>query len=174
MIASTLASVKISSGVTLAKVGMLAFVGCVSIGMLSASEAPQSPAPSLDIVGEPGQAFTISGTTHLPLGPDITAPVELTLSNPNDVGLTITTLTVQIRDIRVPAGRGPCLAENFEIHQYSGSYGFVLGALRTATFTDLGIAAAEWPRLTMINLPVNQDACKNAKIALEITGEAFH
>ena len=96
--------------------------------------------------------------------------MDLTLTNPNGVALAITRLTVRVSDVRVTNGRGLCTRADFEVHQFSGAYGFVVSASHTATLTELGIPGEYWPRLVMINRPVNQDGCKRAAITLSFRG----
>jgi hypothetical protein len=40
----------------------------------------------------------------------------------------------------------------------------------TATLGGLGGAASAMPRVKMLDLPVNQDACKSAQLALSYAG----
>jgi hypothetical protein len=150
--------------------GMLAMLG--TVGCLALAALVVSPSA----VGETRQRqypLVITGMTMAaPLTLDNWVPLELSLTNPNTVGLSLKRLTAQVGDIHVSAAHGTCTAADFRIIQFSGGYGAVIAASHTSRLSELGIATARWPQLSMINLPVNQDGCKNATIALHFTGEA--
>jgi hypothetical protein len=115
-----------------------------------------------------GHPFQIAGDLGPPLYPGRSEPLELRLTNPNDFAIRVMKLTVSIRPATTQAG---CSAANYAVEQYRGPYPLVL---RPGT-SSLGQLAADrslWPRVAMLNLPVNQDACKGATITLDFRGKA--
>lgn len=164
---STTALVKQVVVVHAGKAALLAVLACASIAGLTASVPPARSA-----VDPPRWPFTVSGVLTRVLAPDVASPVEVILTNPHQVALTVTRLTVQIAEIRASPGRRPCLPTNFRVSQFSGRYGFAIAARGTTSLTELGIAEGDWPRLTMLDLSFNQDACKGVGLTLRITGEA--
>jgi hypothetical protein len=115
------------------------------------------------------EPFRVDAVTVSGLAPDASAAFEVSVTNPNSVALVISALTAVIGEVRAA---GACGAADFTLRQYSGGYGFVVGAHRTATLGQLGIAAPLWPQITMVNRNVNQDGCRNAVVTIRFTGEA--
>ncbi|MCW3016577.1 MAG: OmpA protein, partial [Solirubrobacterales bacterium] len=112
------------------------------------------------------QDFTISGSvTNLQLGVPKVVPV--TLTNPNNLPIYVTSLTFAVS---TNAGSGGCAASNFSVTQSDASAGtpITVPANGSVTLTT----APRAPRLTLLNLPVNQDVCKNKSFALSHTGSA--
>ena len=62
---------------------------------------------------------------------------------------------------RIPAGTTRLLRP-----MLSGSP-FASSTRMTRSLSQLGIGEAQWPEVEMINLPVNQDACKGATFQLD-------
>lgn len=114
-------------------------------------------------------SFTITAVMPGLLAPDATVPMDLSLTNPNDVGLTITKLTARLD--AVSGGLGECSLDDFEIDQYSGSKTITVSASSTRSLGDLQVRRAQWPQLTMIDRPVNQDGCRNARLAISFAAE---
>jgi hypothetical protein len=121
---------------------------------------------------EPHHTFRISGVAETRLSPSAVASVDVSLTNPNSRPLAITRLDAQISAITTRAGSGPCGQQDFAVRQFSGEYGFVVGPSRTTTLGRIGVPSSQWPQITMIDRPVNQDGCKNALISISFTGEA--
>jgi hypothetical protein len=44
----------------------------------------------------------------------------------------------------------------------------------TSDLAKLGVPAASWPRLTMLNRSVNQDGCKGAVVRLRFKARGLH
>jgi hypothetical protein len=115
-----------------------------------------------------GREFGIRGDLGPPLYPGRTEPLELTITNPNDFAIEVTELDVAIR----PGTSNPdCGSENYVVDQYRGPYPLRIapGATRLG---ELVPDRSLWPRVSMLNLPTNQDACKNARVTLEYRGAA--
>ena len=99
-------------------------------------------------------------------GGGVAVPVELTLTNPNDVPITITAITMRVTG----ASPAACAAVIAVAGQLAATP--VLPAGSTRSLTALGIAQSAWPRLQMLDTASNQNACAQASIALEFTGSA--
>jgi hypothetical protein len=117
-----------------------------------------------------GHSFKIIGSMHTLIAPGGTVPMDLALFNPNSMGLSVTRITARLEG--VSRGLGECNLDDFRIRQYSGDYALTVPSSSTPSLTDLGIDVAQWPQLSMVNLPVNQNGCKNATIAISFTVEA--
>jgi hypothetical protein len=122
----------------------------------------------LEVSAPAGKPFTVAGDLSGPLAPGIPPrPLDLTLSNTNNQDLAITNLTVTVA--RTSAGAA-CAPTNFTVVQFSGPYPVRLGANRTASLSQLGVPSSNWPKVGMLDLPVNQDACKNVTVTLAYSG----
>lgn len=135
---------------------------------------PTPPGPTaLPPVAAP-DAFTIAGALLDPLTPGAAEPLDLTLANQESTDLSISSLTVDVAGADGPQTDPghPCGAADFSVEQFSGPLGFTLPASSSASLSELGFAPEEWPQVSMLNLPVNQDGCKQASLALSFTGTA--
>ena len=114
-----------------------------------------------------GADFTISGGVK-GLEPGLTLPVTLTLTNPNSTKIYVTHLTISMAADSTPSG---CYRDtNFTITQ-SGATStdpIAVPAKGTVTLTSAPYA----PQITFLNLPTNQNVCKNASLALSYSGSA--
>ena len=115
--------------------------------------------------GGGNKPFTISGGPSNSLAPGVTAPINLSIYNPNNQPMQVTGLTVTV----VATNKSACATDNYSVRQFSGTYPIV-PANSTWSLSQLGITQTAWPAVTMINKPVNQDACKGATVQLGYTG----
>jgi hypothetical protein len=118
--------------------------------------------------GAPATPFGLSGTVADPLRPGTSQPLELTISNPFEFALSLTGLDVAVADATSApgcSGRANYVAEPGRV-----PYPLVVPP-GSSRLSDLAGAAA-LPRVTMLDLPVNQDACKGARIQLDLSGTA--
>ncbi len=123
-----------------------------------------SPAPAGAVAA---QTFTISGAAAGALLPGGAAvPVELTLTNPNGVPITVTDVAMRVTGA-VPSG---CAAAIVVAQQLAAAV--VVPAQSTRTLSALGVPADAWPRLAMIDTQTDQSACQRAAIELGFTGSA--
>jgi hypothetical protein len=131
---------------------------------------PATPDPPLTVP----DAFTIAGALADPLTPGAAAPLDLTLANQAGTDLSISTLSVQVANVSGPHADAshPCSANDFSVEQFSGPPGFTLPASSASSLSELGFAPAEWPQVSMLNLPANQDGCKQASLTLAFAGTA--
>jgi hypothetical protein len=134
---------------------------------------PPAPLPAPPVPTVP-DAFTIAGNLAEPLSPGTGEPLDLTLTNLESSDLAISNLAVEVSAVHGP-GRGPghpCEPDDFAVEQFSGAAGFTLPAASSATLGELGFDRDEWPAVSMLNRPVNQDGCKGAALSLSFTGDA--
>jgi hypothetical protein len=113
--------------------------------------------------------FSISGSTTALLYPGAPAqPIALTLSNPNSVAIYVTALQVSVAGSATP---GCSAATNLGLTQSSASSTAParVPAGGSVTLPAQGVTA---PTIRLLNLPVNQDACKNARFSLSYSGNA--
>jgi hypothetical protein len=122
----------------------------------------------------PPDAFAISGALPESLTPGTAASLDLTLANRESTDLSISSLSVRVASVSGPQSdpAHPCSANDFSVEQFSGPPNFTLAASSTASLSELGFAPTEWPRIAMLNLPVNQDGCKLASLSLSFSGSA--
>lgn len=141
-------------------------------GSSNAAEAPISPTLTPTVTTP--DAFTIAGALPNLLTPGTAAPLDLTLVNRESVDLSISSLSVQVAGAGGPQTdpTHPCSASDFSIVQFSGAPGFTLPASSTTSLSELGFTPAQWPEVSMLNLPVNQDGCKQASLSLSFSGAA--
>jgi hypothetical protein len=93
-------------------------------------------------------------------------PVPILITNPNSVPIEVTSLTIAI------AGDPPnCSAENFALTSSSVSPTAPLTVPANSS-VSLPTATASVPTVSMLNLSVNQDACRGAEVPLVFNGEA--
>ena len=117
---------------------------------------------------EPTGAFTISGSLPGLLVPGSGGAVPLTVANPYDFPLRVTGLRVTVLAGSSQAGcDGPANLQVTQSNTAGGSVSIVVPALGSATLPAQGATA---PVVTMLDLPTNQDACKNATFALSYRG----
>jgi hypothetical protein len=103
------------------------------------------------------------------LTPGVATAIQLTLTNPNDVPISVTALTVSVAADSTPPG---CIsASNVQLTQSNASSAdpITVPARGSVTLTS----APRAPQIVLLNLPgVNQDVCKNKSFALTYSGSA--
>ncbi|HEX2902067.1 MAG TPA: hypothetical protein VHO01_01310 [Jatrophihabitans sp.] len=124
------------------------------------STAP-NPAPAPSEVG-----FTLAGRPAGQLAPGLSLPIDVQLDNSGSTALTVSSIVVTAAG----TSRAGCGLDNFTVTQYTGRYPLRLAARSDNTLSSLGIPRASWPKLTMLNLPVNQDGCKGVIVRLRFAG----
>jgi hypothetical protein len=117
-------------------------------------------------------SFRISGSTVEPISPGVTVPLDLRISNRHSVTLSVTSLAVAMGGVTAPNAdaQRPCSVADFALVQAHGSFHLKLPAHSTKALGELGIDRATWPRVGMVDRPVNQDGCKGASLTLSYTG----
>lgn len=128
----------------------------------------------LTVVSPSSRRFTIGGSASRLLVPGGAAGIDLRLSNPNGVPLRIERLVVRIDGVRAPQADAshPCTVADFAVAQFSGSYRFMLPGSRARRLSELGFPTEQWPTVSMLDRPVNQDGCERALLMLSYSGIA--
>jgi hypothetical protein len=123
------------------------------------------------VVADSNKPLGISGGTVAGLAPGVGyQPLDLALTNPANRAVSVTNLSVVVTGTSAGTACGP---ENFGVSQYGGPYPLPLRARATDdTLSSLGIPPAQQPQLRMLDLPVDQDACKNVTVDLSYSGSA--
>ncbi len=145
----------------------LATVVLVLLSGIVAARAPRAAADPLT----PGSDFTISTTiTSSPtsadhpalLYPGVTRYLWYTVHNPLSQAITVTSLG--IGDVQAPP---VCPRANLDLDQLGLTGAFIVPAGGTATVLA--------PRpISLLNLPVNQDACKDVTFTFTFTGTGWY
>lgn len=118
-----------------------------------------------DIV-QPVKNFTVTGDAPTALYPGNTVPLNLTLSNPNNYSLTVTSLKVTVATVNAS---GACTTADFATAAFSGSLVIPSG---TTTLQAAGLARSQWPTVTMNDTGLNQNGCQGAALTLQYEGIA--
>lgn len=116
-----------------------------------------------------GVPFSISGDVPDVLYPGIAAaPIAVTLSNPNNASIQVTSLAASLDPSSLPAG---CQASWFEITQADVS---VSRAVSVPAHGSVMLPAqgASAPMIQMIDSGTDQDACRGAHLTISYRGDA--
>jgi hypothetical protein len=144
---------------------LLAAVAVAPFSVVFAGGAVAAP-------GDP-QPFTLAGAPSPGVAPGGSAVIDLTVTNPNDVELTLTGLAATISSITpAPGAIGPCTPADFSLTPLPSAVDVALPPNSSQTLSALGVAAADLPRFTMLNTTQNQDGCKSAVVTLTYAGTA--
>jgi hypothetical protein len=147
-----------------------------AVGGVEATPIPTpTPTPIASAVGSGGGGAQVGGANFGIAGgvgsltPGVATAIRLTLTNPNDVPIYVTALTVSIAADSTPPG---CIsASNVQLTQSNASSAdpVTVPARGSVTLTS----APRAPQIMLVNLPgVNQDVCKNKSFALTYSGSA--
>ena len=116
----------------------------------------------------PSGAFAISGDLPGLLSPGTGLPLTLTVSNAFDFDLTVTAITVTVvPGSSQPGCDGPANLQVTQSNLAGGSLSIVVPAHGSVTLPAQGATA---PQVTMLDLPTNQNACKNALFTFSFSG----
>ncbi|MEN3282787.1 MAG: large repetitive protein [Solirubrobacteraceae bacterium] len=124
---------------------------------------------SWTVTRQTNRDFSITGNANALLYPGAPArPIALTLSNSNSVAIYVTSLQVTVT-ASTSSGCSP--ATNLALTQSSASSAAPvrIPAGGSVTLPAQGVTA---PTIRLLNLPINQDACKNARFSLGYSGSA--
>jgi hypothetical protein len=111
--------------------------------------------------------FPISGSPDRVLLPGgEPGAIDLALTNPFGAAMNVSGLGVVVAGTDKP-GCGP---ENFGVLGYSGPTTLTVPPNSTRTLQQLGVPRSQWPQVQLLNLPTNQDACKDAVVFLHYSG----
>ena len=129
------------------------------------TQHPTDPAGSTQVSGE---SFSIDPGVVGPLYPGaVPLSIPLTLSNSNGVPIYVTGLTVAVTNS--PAGCNSATNISLAQSSVSSTTPVLIQANGSVTLPAQGVAA---PTIQLVDLPVNQDACRNATLSLSFTGSA--
>jgi hypothetical protein len=132
----------------------------------AAGNVSSAASDSWQIVQQTNKSFTISGSVPTPLYPGAAAqPVPLTLSNPNNSAIYVTTISVSVQGTSA-AG---CSAAWFQVNQLSIPTASPIAVPAGGSTSLAGVAA---PSIQMLDSKTNQDACKGATLSLSYAGTA--
>jgi hypothetical protein len=112
-----------------------------------------------------GQLIRVTGEVGRPLAPGTARHLNLRLSNRSPHHQVVLRLTVSVTLDAAHRRAGCSRARNFRVlPMRRGEYPISLPAGRAGSLHSLGVRRV--PRLRMLNLRTNQDACKGAKLRL--------
>jgi hypothetical protein len=138
-------------------------------GFHGPTEIKRSTTISLTV--EEKKAFDIDGDVPPGLAPGASLPLNLTLTNPHKFSLRVRSLAVTLDRNTTEPDCG--VAENYAVVQVPETrYPITLPGRESMTLDELEVADPDKPKVTMLNLPVNQNACKGATIFLRYNGWA--
>ena len=111
--------------------------------------------------------FPVNGSADRTLAPGSEpGAVDLAITNPFGATMTVTNLGVSVTGTDKPG----CGVGNYAVTGYSGPASLTIPPNTTKTLQQLGVPRAQWPQVSMVNLPANQDACKGATVELHFSG----
>ncbi|HEX5307715.1 MAG TPA: hypothetical protein VFW38_01395 [Solirubrobacteraceae bacterium] len=121
------------------------------------------PAESLSMIGD------LDGGLY-PGAP--ASPIDLALSNPHGFALQVQTASVTIEAVRAPNSTAslPCAPSDFAVSGYRGA-GFKAPP-GSSTLRQDRVPVSQWPAITMVNRPHDQDGCMGATVLLAYHGLA--
>jgi hypothetical protein len=123
-------------------------------------------------VKAPLRVFGLSGGVAGLLSPGTSRSLDLGFSNPDksiDVGNLTVSITGVVRTTKAIAANLPCTAQDYAVTQYSGRYPLTVPS-GSSSLSQLGVTAAQWPRIAMLDTPRLQDGCKGAVLQLAYSG----
>lgn len=117
--------------------------------------------------GSGALAVDIGGAVDGPLRPGVTRYIDLTVRNPSNQDVVITSVAVslvRVTTVGEPPAR-PCPPTDFALS--AGTLGpLALGAGDVLELSGSAIPRTSWPLIEMLNTSVNQDGCKGAVLTL--------
>lgn len=141
-----------------------------SVGLELRVLSPEAPTPPST---EAHPDFSITGSVAVPLEPGSPQPIDVLITNPNDLPLNLMSLTVGVHSIRAPRASAalPCTAADFTVGPYTGQ-ALTIPASSSRSLSALGVPGSQWPEVGVINRPTNQDGCQGASLSLTYSSEA--
>lgn len=113
-----------------------------------------------------GGPVQITGSTRRPVAPGISAKINLRFGNSLPRTVVLDRVRVRVRRIAAPRADAtyPCVRRDFRVRQLRAETLRVPSG--ATTLRALRVPRRDWPRLRMVNRPVNQDGCKGARLRL--------
>jgi hypothetical protein len=120
------------------------------------------------VLASPRGSFTIRGDAAGRISPGVMAPLDLWLTNPHDVPMSVAGLLVTVQGVSAPNADAthPCTVSDFSVDQVSRGLKMTVAARGTSALSSLGLARASLPAVGMLKRSVNQDGCKGASLTL--------
>lgn len=119
------------------------------------------------------RTFGVTGSVNGLLAPGVSRSVDLQISNPQNKGIAVTNLSVEITQVvrtsAAVAANLPCTTADYQLTQYSGAYPLTVEP-GTRSLSGLGVAQAKWPQIKMLDTNKLQDGCKGATLQLTYKG----
>jgi hypothetical protein len=130
------------------------------------SQATQSSSP------QPPD-FSITGSAARPLEPGQAQPVDVRITNPNGVPLSLASLTSILQSVTAPRATAalPCPGSDFTVQPYSGPLPLTIPASSSRSLSGLGVPSSQWPQLLLVNRPTDQDGCQGASLSLAYSAD---
>jgi|ERR1035437_5963447 hypothetical protein len=162
---NTVARTGVVLGGVLAVLAVAFLLRLVASGPLAGTTGAETGGAAL---GGPSGSFTIEGDAAEPISPGVMAPLDLAFTNPHDVPMLVTGLSVRVRGVSAPNAEHahPCTLDDFTVDQVSSGIKITLAARATSTLSSLGLPRATWPAVGMLERSVDQDGCKGASLTL--------
>jgi uncharacterized membrane protein len=138
-------------------------------GTIGSSSAARSA--TVTLVVQKNQDFQITGDLGAQLVPGRKAPLNLSLSNPNNFAIQVTSLAVAVEEATSKPGCSG--TQNFKVTQIPAArYPITMPQGQAKTLSQLGVSDTDKPQVEMLDRPLNQDACMTAAIKLDYSGSA--
>lgn len=119
----------------------------------------------------PPLSFKLSGNLPGATRPGVSHPLDLLVTNPHRHSLGITRISVSIIVDQAHLNAGCRRRRDFRsVPMPPSSYPIRVRPRRTLTLRQLGVRVL--PRVEMLRLPLNQDACRGARLTLKYGGRA--
>jgi hypothetical protein len=124
------------------------------------------------VVAAAVSGVTITGVPARAFAPGTSVPVDIVFTNHSSHVRSLTGLTMRVLRIAAPRAdaKHPCTTADFTVRQLPTAATLQLQPHSRRDLTALGFATVRWPRLVMIDRPVNQDGCKRATVTLGFEG----
>ncbi|MGV8967113.1 MAG: hypothetical protein ACOH2F_12625 [Cellulomonas sp.] len=113
--------------------------------------------------------IALAGNAIAPISPGVSAPLDVTLTNPYDSAVTVTGLRTTVLGVDSPNADGlhPCTVGDFVVEQSLIGLEVLVPAGATTKLSSLGVPPASWPQVGMVARSVNQDGCKGSSVTLD-------
>lgn len=116
--------------------------------------------------------FMIGGEVNRQLIPGRLVRMNLRLTNTMNLDLAITRLVVRITKVTKGGRTSACEPENFVLRGATFVTALPLDARTNGSLRELGMHRTRWPKIGLLDLPVNQDECQGVRLTLSFVGSA--
>jgi hypothetical protein len=107
--------------------------------------------------------LSVGGNFSAPLGPGGSAYINLTLTNSYATPVVLPSHALRIT---LTSSSASCpVATNFDV-RHGVIVDVTVPANTTTTLSALGVPMVDWPRVNMLDLPTNQDACRGVSLSI--------